>query len=118
MTRKNTAWNIWTLHRLDIEHAIDRLGYDPSRFSTEDLDDIAHRFKKGLEWACIAWDESLDDAVLIVAEDKGLSPVLRDGSTAEKAPAAGTKESRQTGLLSGLKRSPLAKNTGRCDDGT
>ena len=75
--KKNTAWNIWTLHRLDIEHAIDRLGYGPRCFSTEDLEDIAYRFKKGLECACMAWDEWLDDAVLFVAEDKGLSPVLR-----------------------------------------
>ena len=88
MAKKNTAWNIWTLHRLDIEHAMDRLGYDLHCFSTEDFDLIAHRFRKAFECACMAWDEWLDDAVVIVAEDKGLSPVLRDGGTAEKEPAS------------------------------
>lgn len=56
-------WECWTLSGDDIREIARRNGIAPNKITDEQLDEIACRFKKAMEWGCLDWDLWLQDIV-------------------------------------------------------
>lgn len=58
------TWECWTLSIEDIEKIAKETGRDIKEFSEEDLNEIARKFKKGIEWSVYdAWEGILKEAI-------------------------------------------------------
>lgn len=62
-TSLGREWDVWTLSEADIRGVCEDKEIPFGKLTDSDLDEIAHRFKKGFQYAVEDWDSWLAEAI-------------------------------------------------------